>query len=351
MKTPAAFLTLLLAVIYAPTSTEAVCDATGTATAGDTTTASITEIICDPISASVFGTLCSHLQTTGLGTTLSRSSTADFFLFAPTDSAFTNARSTAGVTTHQITNMLKYHVSADSTDVTCNAVRSSLLTINGNIKNTTTRCDSTGTTLLGQTGVVRTPRPSSPFPNFVTPTTGSDSAITACNGRIRVIDQVLGFGPAIYNFGSYAPCSFYSKSCKGAKGYPKIKVSEQTLGDLTFDNIGYNYPKAAKKAKPKNGAWYGFQPQLQAPNSTIPEVPTHPGLAYLYNKFFSPTTKSSKAGKADKADKKNKGGYYYGGSNGKAGKYAKRYLRGESNVDSSPYDPDPEEVEYEDYYQ
>eukprot|EP00536_Pseudo-nitzschia_multiseries_P015245 jgi/Psemu1/41779/gm1.41779_g len=356
MKTLAAvpaFLTLVLVAIYLPTSTEAVCDATATPTEGDLTTMSITEIACDASLSSTFSTLCAHLKRTGLDTALSRSSTTDFFVFAPTNAAFTNARATTGITTPEITKTLQYHVSNDSTDVTCGTARTSILTINGNTKSSTTRCDSSGT-LQGQTGNVRTPLPSSPLPNFVATTTGGDAttAITACNGLIRALDQVLGFGPAVYEFGTNAPCSFFSKSCKGAKGakgrYPTIALSDQTVGGLTFDNIGYKYPKGYKKSK-KDKAWSGFQTQTQQQQQQLPGASgaanqnapfTHPGLSFLYNKYFATTITATKSGKVGKTDK--------------AGKYGKRHrhLRGEGLLQQSegyaeyesPYEP--EEVDY-----
>eukprot|EP00536_Pseudo-nitzschia_multiseries_P015628 jgi/Psemu1/69575/estExt_Genemark1.C_9220011 len=120
----------------------------------------------------------------------------------------------------------QYHISNNSTDVTCGTARTSILTINGNTKSSTPRCDSNGT-LQAQTSKVRTPLPSSPLPNFVVTATGGDAttAIATCNGFIRALDQVLGFDPAVYGFGTNAPCSFYSNESTHSDIESCIKLS------------------------------------------------------------------------------------------------------------------------------
>uniref|UniRef100_A0A7S4EQN5 FAS1 domain-containing protein n=1 Tax=Pseudo-nitzschia australis TaxID=44445 RepID=A0A7S4EQN5_9STRA len=355
MKTspPTAFalIVLFLMAIYAPTRTEAVCDSTATPTAGDVTTMSIDEIACDPTYAATFGRLCALLKRTGLNETLSRNSTTDFFVFAPTNGAFVNARATAGVTTPQITKTLQYHVSNNSTDVVCGERKVSVLTHNGMTKSSITRCATDGRK-LGQTGNTRTPRPLSPLPDFVSPTLGSETAITACNGLIRAIDQVLGFGPVIYNYGNMAPCSFYSKSCKGAKSaksrYPRIQGNEQNVNGLNFDSISLVNTKAKKSSK----AWGGWQ-QRQRQQQLNNQQAASPSLQYLYDRHFvrNYPPKNPKYGK-------------YHGKSAKKYKYGKRRLRGsrqeplelaledEQDVVYSPYEP--EQVEYQeghDYYQ
>lgn len=307
-------LALFLVAICNPIGIEAVCDANGTPTNGDLTTMSITEIACDPSLADTFSTLCNLLIRTDLDETLSRRSTSDFFVFAPTNAAFVNARMTAGVSIPQITKTLQYHVSNDSSDLTCGARRDSLLTLNSKTRSSSTRCAADGTTLLGQTGNVRTPRQSSPLPNFVAPTAGNEASVTACNGKIRAIDQVLGFGPMVYRFGSNAPCSFYSKSCKAGKGgkaakagkkgknynYPVIEVEEETVDGVTFDHVHLYYGKSSKKKSKKdkggngngnvNRSWNGSrqqpaQAQAQAQKRNR-DFMHHPGLEYMYNRYF-----------------------------------------------------------------
>ena len=346
--TASALIVFFLAAVYAPASTEAVCDSTATPTAGDFSTMSIDEIACDSTYAATFGRLCALLKRTGLNETLSRSSTTDFFVFAPTNGAFVNARATVGVTTPQITKTLQYHVSNDSADVVCDERKVSVLTHNGITKSSITRCATDGRK-LGQTGNARTPRPLSPLPNFVEPTVGFESAITACNGLIRAIDQVLGFGPVIYDYGNMAPCSFYSKSCKGAKGaksgYPRIQADEQTVNGLNFDSISLVNANPKKSTK----AWGGWQQRQQQLNN---QQAASPSLQYLHDRHFvrNYPPKNSKYGK------------YYGKADKKY-KYGKRRLRGNQqeplelaledaqDVVYSPYEP--EQVEHQeghDYY-
>jgi uncharacterized surface protein with fasciclin (FAS1) repeats len=245
---------LLLALFLATglATTDAVCSASDTN--------SITEIACSAANAGLTGTLCALLSRTNLDQSLSRNS--DYFVFAPTNAAFAVAGTTAGVTNNQIAQTLQYHVSADSSALSCGVSRNSILNVNGLIKATTTRCD-TGGTLLGQDGNVRIPTPSSPAANFV------DTEITACNGRIRIVDQVLGFGPAVYNFANRQPCSFYSKSCKGAKGakgryynnnnnnYNVVNQNNQNVNGINFQSVYYppKKGKSAKKAAWNNRYW------------------------------------------------------------------------------------------------
>lgn len=327
---------VLAMVAFAPSTTHAVCSS------GQTD--DIVSIICDTSRVSTFGTLCTLLSETGLNSTLL--TTSDYFFFAPTNAAFSRAGNRAGVTKIQKTNTLNYHLSSDTSDLSCGFTRSSLLVLRGETKRSITRCDSSGV-VTGQEGNVRIPFPSSNFPLLVDPTTSGGSLLSACNGKIAALDNVMGYGPLVYNYGVNVvaePCSFYSKSCKGYKGYKGSKgskggyvvVNEETVGDVTFDNIFVTpmQPKQSKKAK----GWSNLNQYQNVYNDN----------AYNYNNgynnynnddvlsVFSPYVSSNrnsyggsqytnKSGKKDKTQK-----YYYGvggRSYGLRGKYGKKRNR------------------------
>lgn len=284
----------LFALLFAAglAATDAVCSTTDTN--------SITEIACSAANAALTGTLCALLNRTGLDQSISRNS--DYFVFAPTNAAFAVAGATAGVTNNQIAQTLQYHVSADSSALSCGVSRNSILNVNGLIKATTTRCD-TGGTLLGQDGNVRIPTPTSPPASFV------DSEITACNGRIRIVDRVLGFGPVVYNFANRQPCSFYSKSCKGAKGakgryydnnygYDSVNQNNQNVNGVNFQSVYYppKHGKSSKKGAWNNRYWntgYGTSGNSATPladailDGTLTGGSNNPNLRGGYNNYKS----------------------------------------------------------------
>ena len=233
-----AFLALfaVVAVAFGPSQTNAACST------AETGVNDIVSIACAAANAATFGTLCTLLQETGLDEALDPGS--DYFVFAPTNAAFAAAGRKAGVTISQKAATLKYHVSIGSSDLVCGNYRDSILVINGFTKQSQTVC--TGATLNGQVGVVRLPFVNTDIPEF-TPT-APGTFITACNGVIAGIDQVMGYGQPVYDFGVFVPCSFNSKSCKGSKG--GLVVATQTVDGVVFNNI-YR-PKKAKHGKWSN---------------------------------------------------------------------------------------------------
>ena len=230
-----AFLALfaVAAVAFGPIQTNAACSD------NEVGQSDIVSIACLEANEDTFGTLCALLRETGVDEALNPGS--DYFVFAPTNAAFTAAGRRAGVTIGQKAATLNYHVSLGSAALTCGNYRDSLLMINGVTKQSQTIC--TESTLNGQLGVVRLPTPTTDIPEFTTPGTFT----TACNGVIAGIDQVMGYGQAVYDFGvAFVPCSFNSKSCKGSKG--GLVVATQTVDGVVFNNV--YHPKKAK-----NGKW------------------------------------------------------------------------------------------------
>lgn len=232
----------LVAASFAPSSTEATCTDAQVNNGDD-----IVSKVCDVSNFDQFGTLCDLLRETSIDDTLTTS--ADFFLFAPNNVAFSRAGNRAGHTLRQKQDVLLYHISNDATALTCNESRDSLLTSVGTPAETTTRCD--GTTLVGQEGNVRLPVPASNFPQFVDINSGN--FITACNGVIAEIGDVMGFSTKQYNWARhghahYPGCSFYSKSCKGAKG-SGYAYHEHTVDGTVFGSVYYT------KHNKKYGRW------------------------------------------------------------------------------------------------
>jgi uncharacterized surface protein with fasciclin (FAS1) repeats len=329
-----AFLALFafVALAFGPSQTKAACSE-----AEDGVDDIVTKV-CSAENDATFGTLCTLLQETGLDEALLAD--GDFFVFAPTNSAFTNAGRRAGVTINQKQATLKYHVSPTSAELVCGNSRDSLLLINGVTKQSFTRCDDT--TLDGQEGNVRLPTMTTNFPQFTSPTALVGDFIQACNGKIAAIDQVMGFGPQVYDYGLYAPCSFNSRSCKGSKG--GLVVATQTVDGVVFNNV--YHPKKAK-----SGRWSNlnqFQ-SIYANNALDVFAPYLNGYGGNYG---------YKHGKKSK-----KGGYYYdgfgryynyGGLRGnKHGKNWKRNRNlaaidaGEFETDRDPSAYEPSEYHYD----
>jgi len=257
----------LFAVAFGPFQTDAAC---GTDDEDD-----IVSLACDSDNEDTLGTLCDLLRSTGLDSTLDPS--GDFFVFAPTNAAFTAAGDRAGVSINQQQAVLKYHVAIGDTDIECGGIRDSLLIINGRTQQTITRCE--GFSLAGQQGNVRLPTPATNYPRFTdlpssasSSSTDSDSGassnsadnrdnddfIQACNGKIAIIDNVLGFSTAQYNYGRFvaAPisCSFNARNCKGFKKGPTVVVSQETVDGTVFQSVYFR--KGAKKGRWGNLASY-----------------------------------------------------------------------------------------------
>lgn len=235
-----------------------------------------------------FGTLCDLLRETNVDDIIRTGS--DYTLFAPNNQAFNRAGNRAGVTRVQKTDTLLYHISSNDNDLSCGETRSSLLSGRTSI----TRC--TDNNLDGQEGNVRIPTPSSGFPRFA----DSDIEIDACNGQIVELGDVMGFGPAVYNFGSPSHgtgCSFYDHSCKGSKGRhsPVFYGGKGSKGGRRWGNLNRYQSVYAYN-------WQGvFAPNYFNPYYQRP---------YYYNNFYPP-----------------RGRYY----NGKGGKGRGRYYGGYGN--------------------
>jgi len=166
--------------------------------------------VCDSDNDDKFGTLCDLLRETNVDDIISTGD--DYTLFAPNNQAFNRAGNRAGVTRAQKMDTLLYHISRDDSNLQCGETRSSLLSGRTSL----TRCVDGD--LDGQEGNVRIPNPGSNYPRFA----DNDITINACNGQIVELGDVMGFGPAVYDFGlrpsGGGGCSFYDRSCKGSKG-------------------------------------------------------------------------------------------------------------------------------------
>lgn len=301
LAAPTLLLVLLLGV-FSPTSTHA-----QTCTTGETN--DIVNVICNADNNERFGTLCSLLRSTGLDDVLLPS--VNYRLFAPTDDAFQRAAGVLkGATIAQQRQTLLYHVTQPSVELECGVQQDSLLLLNTVRKTSTTVCTSTGD-IIGQKGNVKIPI-NSDVPKF---DAVLDLAPNPCNGRITPIDNLMGFGFQVYHFGPEIiaePCSFFSKSCKAAKGAKGgfVVIEEEVDGIIFKDNIFVN-GKSAKKSK-KN-AWGSFsQSQVYLNNNAI-----------HYN---SQLNYYDKSGKSVKQDKKGKG-YYDAFLRGKAGKRERKLKR------------------------
>lgn len=248
----------LLALGLAPSIT--LVQSANTCSDDDNALGTIVDIACAQANADRFGTLCLRLRNTGLDDSLTTS--GDWFVFAPDNSAFTLAGTTAGVTLQQQANALRYHISVNTVvlaadALACGTDTTSILSINGIAQTSTTQCDTDGTTKLGQAGDVRLPTPTSSFPLFSGGTDDTDF-ILACNGIIVPLGGVLGFDTAAYSFGVNG-CSFFDPNCVRIRTGKATKkggfVTETVVNGVAFDNVFYQ-PKAAKKGgyyRPWNG--------------------------------------------------------------------------------------------------
>jgi len=250
MKSSAVAFLAFVAVAFAPSNTRAedviTCD-------GDN---DIVSIACDADNAATFSTLFALLQDTNLDDFLSTD--LDFFVFAPTNCAFAKAGGRIGLTTQQKINTLLYHIALGNEDLVCDAQLSSALELRGIARTSTTLCDSADVP-IGQQPVARLPTRVSSIPAFNDDLTDCDStatastvpvaAIDACNGRIQPIDNVMGFGPIVYQWGiRQTRCNFGTPGCvgsKGSKGFPLV-ADPQVIDGLVFTDIRPYAPKAGK---------------------------------------------------------------------------------------------------------
>lgn len=221
-------LLLALIALAIPSQTDAGCSSDQVSNDED-----IVSIVCKSENDDRFGTLCDLLRETNIDSEIATGS--DYFLFAPNNVAFSRAGNRAGFTIAQKQTVLRYHISRDDSDLECGQSRDSLL----GGRNSVTRCVNNNE-LDGQEGNVRIPTPQSSYPRFV----DSDDFISACNGKIAELGDVMGWGPAVYDYGSGAGtrCSFHSGNCRGTKG-----------GGYAAHNYGYR----AKSAKQGRG-WRNF---------------------------------------------------------------------------------------------
>lgn len=336
----------LLALGVAPGTNAQTCGDAGN------TLGTIVDIACAQENAGTFGTLCLRLRNTGLDDALTPE--GDFFVFAPDNTAFSLAGTTAGVSLAQQKAVLEYHVSVGSSDLVCGTDRTSILTINNNPQTHTTQCSVDGAgTLVGQAGDVRIPTPSSGFPLF----TGIDPPtdfIQACNGVIAPIGGVLGFDTAQYSYGG---CSFYDPFC-GGKGSKGGFVTETVVNGVAFDNVYYN-TKKGKGAKGYN-PWSGFnQYQTVYANDAF----------NAFSPYFRPPYYGGKQSKRGYYGGYY-GGYYRGGFNngfygggfygggfggyyrgGKGGKGGYWYRNRKLEKDSIVFDNGISDYEPEEYYE
>jgi len=287
----------LLALGLAPSTSLA----QSTCSDADNTLDTIVDIACAQANEDRFGTLCLRLRNTGLDDALT--TTGDWLVFAPDNSAFSLAGTTAGVTLQQQANTLRYHVVVGSDALVCGTDQTSILVINGVSQTSTTQCDTDGTTVLGQAGDVRLPTPTSSFPLL----SGFDSAdfILACNGRIVPLGGVLGFDTAQYSFGVNG-CSFFDPNCirQGKATKNGGFVTETVVNGVAFDNVFY-HPKAAKK-----GGYY-------RPWNNLNQFQT----VYANNAInaFSPYFRPPRPYYGNKKAKAGKGYYGYGNGFGNNG--------------------------------
>mmetsp|Transcript_18081 Transcript_18081/g.44979 ORF Transcript_18081/g.44979 Transcript_18081/m.44979 type:complete len:322 (+) Transcript_18081:189-1154(+) len=221
-------LLLALIALAIPSQTDAGCSSSEVDNDED-----IVSIVCKSSNDDRFGTLCDLLRETNIDSEIATGS--DYFLFAPNNVAFSRAGNRAGFTIGQKQSVLRYHISRDDSDLECGQSRDSLLSGRTSV----TRCVNNDE-LDGQEGNVRVPNPSSSYPRFV----DSDDFISACNGKIAELGDVMGFGPAVFDYGSQqgSRCSFYNGNCKGSKG-----------GGYPAHNYGYRPAKSAK-----NRGWRNF---------------------------------------------------------------------------------------------
>jgi len=196
----------------------------------------ITSLAC---STETYRELCALLRETGLDVTLDgrSSSTQEYLVFAPDNTAFQLAGRLVGVNRWQKKETLNYHIYGND-DLECGTTRNSLLQPE---LTSITMCDENGV-LVGQKGRVPIPRNNNDFPKF---TGGDPPYLAACNGRIAGIGGVMGLGPKIYSYGT--GCPFHQKSCKGSKG-------GQQKGGLNFNSINFY----GKKGKGGKGGWNNF---------------------------------------------------------------------------------------------
>jgi len=326
MRCSAAILALL-AVAFVPYQTMADCDGED-------------DIVFELCADGNFDTLCDLLADTGINATLTE--TGSYFFLAPTDAAFERAGRRAGGTTAQKQATLQYHILDSEDALACGTYRDTMLFINGVNMQVQTRCTSDG--VVGVEGNVRLPTPISDFPEFTSPISSDpddqdDDVNVACNGKWIAIDNLLGFGPQVYDFGLPQPCSFYDPNCrrpKGAKG--GVVVVQDEVDGVIFNNIYYG-GKKGKKAKWANlNAW-----QSVYANNAYNVFNPYFGAPYYYGPGYY-------------APKKAKGyghyGYGYGYGYGAKGGYwwrgRERNLRGNAPEGGSAYEPeeyDPSEYQ------
>jgi len=227
------FLALLAAVALVPSTTEAVCSSTDTD--------DIFSLACATANAAKFSTLCDLLTTTDVGDEIS--TTDDWIVFAPTNDAFVKAGSTTGSLKRQQRAVLQYHVYSNPGNVAlgCGQQIDSQLTWNFVDQTSITECS--GSTYLSQNGDVKLPNRNSGFATF---TETNNDFITACNGKIFSLNDVMGFDRVQYNW--QPRCNFLDPTCIGGKGGKAggFYVNDETVNDITFESIFFNYPKGSK---------------------------------------------------------------------------------------------------------
>lgn len=326
MRCSAAILALL-AVAFVPYQTMADCDGSSGDTFGTD------DIVAELCADSNFETLCDLLADTGIEDTLT--ATGSYYLLAPTDAAFERAGRRAGGTTAQKQATLQYHILDNEDALACGEYRDTMLFINGVNMQVQTRCTSDG--VVGVEGNVRLPTPVSDYAEFTSPTPDAENVVSTCNGKYIAIDNLLGFGPQVYDFGLPEPCSFYDPNCrrpKGAKG--GVVVVQDEIDGVLFNNIYYG-AKKGKKAKWNNlNTWQSVYAN-NAYNAFNPYFPGYYGSGYY-------------------APKRGKGygygyghhGYGYGAKGGYWWRGRERNLRGNAPEGGSAYEPeeyDPSEYQ------